>query len=108
MKELNPKQKLFCEYYCGEYFGNAYQAAIAAGYSPKYAKNAAQQIVENSGVKKYIGELRHKETKKRIATVDDIKAFFTDIMNDTEQATKDRIRAAELLAKTAGAFRDDW
>lgn len=105
---MTPKQKLFCEYYCGEYFGNAYQAAIAAGYSPKHAKNATKKLVENGGVKKYIDELMHKETKKRIATVDDIKAFFTDIMNDTEQATKDRIRAAELLAKTAGAFRDDW
>lgn len=105
---MTPKQKLFCEYYCGEHFGNAYQAAIAAGYAPKYAKNAAQQIVGNRGVKKYIDELRHKETKKRIATVDEIKAFFTEIMNDPEKATKDRIRAAELLAKTAGAFRDDW
>ena len=105
---MTPKQKLFCEYYCGEYFGNAYQAAIAAGYSPKTAKSAKQQIMEKHGVKKYLDELRHKETKKRIATVDDIKAFFTDIMNDTEQATKDRIRAAELLAKTAGAFNNDW
>lgn len=101
------KQKLFCEYYCGEYFGNAYQAAIAAGYSPLYAKDS-KKILENAGIKKYIEELTHKETKKRIATVDDIKAFFTNIMNDTEQATKDRIRAAELLAKTAGAFRGDW
>ena len=58
--------------------------------------------------KKYIEELRHKDVPKRIATVDDIKAFFTEIMNDTEQATKDRIRAAELLAKTAGAFNNDW
>ena len=105
---MTPKQKLFCEYYHGEYFGNAYQAAIAAGYSPKTAKSAKQQIMEKHGVKKYLDELRHKETKKRIATVDDIKAFFTDIMNDTEQATKDRIRAAELLAKIAGAFNNDW
>lgn len=105
---MTPKQKLFCEYYCGKHFGNAYQAAIAAGYSPKHAKNATKKLVENGGVKKYIDELMHKETKKRIATVDDIKAFFTDIMNDTEQVTKDRIRAAELLAKTAGAFNNDW
>lgn len=105
---MTPKQKLFCEYYCGEYFGNAYQAAIAAGFSKKYAQNANNKLVRKGETKKYIEELMHKDASKRIATVDDIKAFFTDIMNDTEQATKDRIRAAELLAKTAGAFRDDW
>lgn len=105
---MTPKQKLFCEYYCGEYFGNALKAAIAAGYSETYANKNTRKILENVGVKKYIDELLHKETKKRIATVDDIKAFFTEIMSDTEQATKDRIRAAELLAKTAGAFNNDW
>lgn len=105
---MTPKQKLFCEYYCGKYFGNAYQAAIAAGFSPKYAQNANNKLVRKGETKKYIEELRYKETKKHIATVEEIKAFFTDIMNDTEQVTKDRLRAAELLAKTAGAFRDDW
>ena len=107
MKELKPKQKLFCEYYCGEYFGNAYQAAIAAGYSEQYAKKTPK-LFSSPEVKKYIEILHQKGAKKRIATVEEIKAFFTDIMNDTEQVTKDRIRAAELLAKTAGAFRDDW
>lgn len=105
---MTPKQKLFCEYYCGEHFGNAYKSAIAAGYSHTYADRNVKNLLGNIGIKKYIDELLSKETKKRIATVDDIKAFFTDIMNDAEQATKDRIRAAELLAKTAGAFRDDW
>lgn len=104
---MTPKQKLFCEYYCGKHFGNGYQAAIAAGYSPKYAKDS-KKILENAGVKKYIDELQHKDTQKRIATVDEVKAFFTEIMSDPEQATKDRIRAAELLAKTAGAFNSDW
>lgn len=105
---MTPKQKLFCEYYCGKHFGNAYQAAIAAGYSPKTAKSAKQQIMEKHGVKEYIEDLMCKDTQKRIATVDDVKAFFTEIMSDPEQATKDRIRAAELLAKTAGAFNNDW
>lgn len=105
---MNPKQKLFCEYYCGEYFGNAYQAAIAAGYSPKYAKNAGQFLLDNKGIQKYIGELTRRETKKRIATVEDVKAFWTAVMNDECEIMKNRLRAAELIAKAAGAFRDDW
>lgn len=105
---MTPKQKLFCEYYCGKHFGNALQAAIEAGYSREYAKAKAHKLLRKPEISEYIEQLIKPVRKKRIATVDEIKAFFTDIMEDTEQATKDRIRAAELLAKTAGAFRDDW
>lgn len=105
---MTPKQKLFCEYYCGKHFGNAYQAAIEAGYSREYAKVKSHKLLHKPEISEYIEQLSKPARKKRIATVDDIKAFFTGIMEDTEQATKDRIRAAELLAKTAGAFRDDW
>ena len=105
---MNPRQKLFCEYYCGKHFGNAYQAAVAAGYSPTYAKDANEKILEKAGVKKYIAELQSQPTQKRIATIEDIKAFWTEVMDDKNKATKDRLRAAELLAKAAGAFNHDW
>lgn len=105
---MNPKQKLFCEHYCGAYYGNAYRSAIAAGYSPKYAIHANDRLLSHPEIQDYISELQHGSQAARIATVDEIKAFFTEIMNNPAKATKDRIRAAELLAKTAGAFRDDW
>lgn len=105
---MNPRQKLFCEYYCGKHFGNAYQAAVAAGYSEKYAAASSRKILENVGVQAYINELQRKPTQKRIATIEDIKAFWTEVMDDKSRATKDRLRAAELLAKAAGAFNNDW
>lgn len=105
---MNPRQKLFCEYYCGKHFGNAYQAAVAAGYSEKYAAASSRKILENVGVQAYINELQRKPTQKRIATIEDIKAFWTGVMNDEDEIMKNRLRAAELLAKAAGAFNNDW
>lgn len=105
---MNPRQKLFCEYYCGKHFGNAYQAAVAAGYSEKYATKNSKHILGNVGVQEYIAELQNKETKKRIATIADVKAFWTEVMNNEDEIMKNRIRASELLAKAGGAFNNDW
>lgn len=109
---MTKRQKLFCEYYCGECVGNVYQAAIRAGYSESYARTHGKDILsKNLGVKAYIDELNaksHSEQSKIIADIADIKAFWTAVMNDDEEIMKNRIRASELLAKAAGAFNNDW
>jgi phage terminase small subunit len=109
---VNPRQKLFCEYYCGECYGNPVQAALKAGYSPSYARaNAVDKVLKNTAVQKYITELNNKSSSvcsKKIATIADVKAFWTDVMNDENEIMKNRIRASELIAKAAGAFNNDW
>lgn len=110
MKELKPKQKLFAEYYCGKYLGNAEKAAIAAGYSKNYARVSAHKMLANVSIKSYIEKLQKEQLPEelKIATIQEIQAFWSGIMNDDENDMKHRLRASELLAKAKGAFNNDW
>ena len=49
MNELNVKQQTFVDEYIKS--GNAYQSAIKAGYSEKYAKARSHKLLENVGIK---------------------------------------------------------
>lgn len=105
---MNLRQKLFCEYYCGECLGNAEKAAIKAGYSVAYARGNASKLVAKSGIQAYIRELNAKTESDNIATIKDIKRFWSDVMNDEDEIMKNRLRASELLAKAGGLFNNDW
>lgn len=102
--KLNPRQKLFCEYYCGECLGNAEKAAIKAGYSVAYARGNASKLVAKSGIQAYIRELSAQTESENIATITDVKAFWTNVMNDEDEIMKNRLKASELLAKAGGMF----
>ncbi len=43
---------------------------------------------------------------KEIASVNDLLAFWTGLMNDSEGSLVQRLKASELLAKSYGMFRD--
>ena len=105
---MNERQKRFCEYYVGECVGNVAQSALKAGYSDNYANHRAYQLLENVEIKNYIKELSKDGKSKRIATAEDVQAFWSSIMNDNTQQMKARIRASELLAKVHGLFNNDW
>ena len=106
---LSCKKKKFCEYYCGEGNGNIAQSAILAGYSSTYASKRACEFMKDPEILDYIKELTVDETNARIASIDKIQEFWTNIMNDEEQATKDRLRASEMLAKVKGMFNvESW
>ncbi|ODP95383.1 terminase small subunit [Levilactobacillus brevis] len=51
-RKLTPKQQKFADSYVEG--GNAYQAAIDAGYSHNYAKAQSSKLLENVGIKSYI------------------------------------------------------
>ena len=65
MNELNVKQQMFVDEYIKS--GNAYQSAIKAGYSEKYAKARSHKLLENVGIKSAIDK-RMEELKKRLQT----------------------------------------
>lgn len=104
---MNERQKRFCEFYVGECVGNVVQSALKAGYSDNYANHRAYQLLENVEVKNYIKELSKNGESKRIATAEDVQAFWSSVMNDKTQEMKSRFRASELLAKVQGLF-NDW
>ena len=106
--KIKPRLKAMAEYYCGECAGNAEKSAIKAGYSERYARGNAYKLVANSGFQRYVKYLTDITHQQRIATIAEIKEFWTEIMNDEREETKDRLRASEFLAKSQGAFFNDW
>lgn len=106
--KVNERAKLVASFYCGEALGNAEKACVMAGYSKRYARGNAYKVVASSGVQKYIKYLNSLVADERIATIKDIQIFWTRVMNNGRDRTADRLRASELLAKSQGAFADDW
>lgn len=111
--QIKEKWKIVAKKYMGECLGNAEQAMIAAGYSPAYARGSASKLMANDGIRAYIEYLKYlnqENTDKEIATIADIQEFWSNIMNNKGgyYETKDRLRASELLAKSNGAFNNEW
>lgn len=112
--KIKPQLKLVATYYVGECAGNAEQSAIKAGYSEKYARGNAYKLVARKDVQEYMAYLRYlQETNPasptlHIASLNEIQSFWTNVMNDARWEMKDRLRASESLAKSKGAFNNDW
>lgn len=75
---LNQRQKLFADEYLIS--GIAYNAALKAGYSEKYAKARSHDLLENVGIKTYIEERMKELEKKKIAKQDEVMQVFTSIL----------------------------
>lgn len=102
---LTVKQTRFCEAYASN-GGNAMQAAISSGYSKKSAGIAGHQNIKKPNILQAIEKLRQTETKLVIATREERQAFWTEIMKAADEATKDRLKASELLGRSQGDFFD--
>ena len=112
--KLKAQLKLVATYYVGECAGNAEKSVIKAGYSERYARGNAYKIVARKDVQAYIAYLRYlQETNPaspelHISTINEIQAFWTNIMTSPQYKARDRLRASELLAKSQGMFNNEW
>ncbi|EJE28855.1 MAG: terminase small subunit [Staphylococcus epidermidis] len=120
MTKLNLKQQAFVDEYIKT--GTAYQSAIRAGYSEKYAKSSSHKLLENVGIKAEIDKRMEKLKKDSIADQDEILQYLTSVLRGevTDQElipigigkgemeveslekrsdTNARTKAAELLGK---------
>lgn len=97
---MTPKQKAFCDCYIAS--GNATEAAQKAGYSKKTAYSIGQRLLKNVETQKYIAERGKEIVKSRIASAQEVLEFFSGVMKNDAYSPKDRIRAAENLAKRFG------
>jgi phage terminase small subunit len=120
MTKLNLKQQAFVDEYIKT--GTAYQSAIKAGYSEKYAKSSSHKLLENVGIKAEIDKRMEKLKKDAIADQDEILQYLTSVLRgevtdqelipiqvgrgqmDVEELekrsdTNARTKAAELLGK---------
>ncbi len=114
---MTDRQKRFCTEYLKDL--NATQAAIRAGYAPKYADRSASRTMKNEEVRAQIQRDLDVINKKNIAQAEDVLEYLTKLMRgeifeekimvDEETGEEiilrqpvkvsDRTRAAEHLAK---------
>lgn len=126
---LTPKQRLFADEYIANK-GNAYQAALKAGYKEKYAKNAYSKLVEKGGISEYIksrtepileelklngddvlreiarigfGEIQEGYSKKTNMLTKEVES---EMKYEHTADTENRLRALELLGKYLKLFTD--
>lgn len=101
---MTPKQQAFCDYYIAS--GNATEAAIKSGYSPKTARSVGSENLTKPDIKKYIAEHMQKAQKSRIATAEEILEYLSGVVRNTEETTRERTKAAELLGKRYALFEE--
>ena len=121
---MNARQKRFCDEYLIDC--NATQAAIRAGYSPKTAKVTGAKMLTNANLKAYIDEQLERIHNEKTADAQEVLEYLTAVMRGqhTEEilrlngggvqvadhiqvSARDRIRAAELIGKRYGMFKDN-
>lgn len=121
---MNARQKRFCDEYLIDC--NATQAAIRAGYSPKTAKITGAKLLTNANLKAYIEEQLEKIHNEKTADAQEVLEYLTAVMRgqhteqvlklvgegvqtitDIDVAAKERIKAAELIGKRYGLFKDN-
>lgn len=102
--KLTPKQKAFCDYYIET--GNASEAARRAGYSEKTARTIGQQNLAKRAIKDYISERMKNQDRERVASADEVIAFYTAVMRGEvkdqfgiEASLSDRLKAGENLMR---------
>ena len=125
--KLTLKQQRFADEYIIS--GNIYDSLIKAGYSENYAKSDGCKILENPSVKTYIDEKLKELSDKKIADQQEVLAYLTSVLRGETQSEivvvegqgegvsrakpiqkapdeKERLKAAELLGKRMGLFKD--
>ena len=124
---MTPKQKRFCDEYLIDC--NATQAAIRAGYSEKTAKQIASENLSKPDIRAYIDERLAEMQSKKIADANEVMQYLTSVLRGEESeevvvvegcgegyssattmdkavGARERIKAAELLAKRYGLLTD--
>lgn len=121
---MNARQKRFCDEYLIDC--NATQAAIRAGYSPKTAKQIGQENLTKPDLKAYIDEQLERIHNEKTADAQEVLEYLTAVMRgqhteqtlqligdgvqkiaDIDVSAKERLKAAELIGKRYGMFKDN-
>ncbi len=125
--KLTIKQQRFADEYIIS--GNATEAAIKAGYSKKTANVIGVENLIKPNIKTYIDEKLKKLSDKKIADQHEVLAYLTSVLRGETQSEivvvegqgegvsrakpiqkapdeKERLKAAELLGKRMGLFKE--
>ena len=121
--KMTAKQQRFCDEYLIDL--NATQAAIRAGYSEKTANVIGAENLSKPNIKEYIEKRMAEKESELIADQDEVLKYLTAVMRGQSEASvlarnaegaekviekppdeKERLKAAELLGKRYGIFKD--
>ena len=98
MKKLTDKWLHFVAIYTG----NVQEAAKTVGFHPAYVR----RMINDPMIVEAIRERNIAVAAPGIATREERQQFWTEIYRDTEQDTRDRLRASEFLGKSEKDFVD--
>lgn len=124
---MTKKQQRFAEEYLVDC--NCTQAAIRAGYSEATAYSQGQRLMKNVEVKNYIDEHLARMQGNTVADAKEVMEYLTSVLRGESRGTelviegtgdgcsearevekapteKDKLKAAELLAKRYGLLTD--
>lgn len=123
MAKMTAKQQRFCDEYLIDL--NATQAAIRAGYTAKYANTNASKLLQITTIQDFIKKRMDEKEKQLIADQDEVLKYLTAVMRGQSVASvlareetgadhviekppdeKERLKAAELLGKRYGLYKD--
>lgn len=101
---LSDQQKRFADYYITT--GNATQSYIDSGYKARgnAAEVNASRLLRNAKVMEYLKERNKQLEQPRIASMEEVKRFWTETMLDVNVERRDRLKASEYIARTNAAF----
>ena len=102
---MNDRQRKFCEAYAAN--PNATEAAKAAGYSAATAYSIGQRWSKNVETKNYIDELTAAARTVKVADLTETLEYLTAVMRNTDELTRERTKAAQLLATLLRDAPDD-
>lgn len=103
--KLTAKQQAWVDYYKAGH--TATQAARLAGYKANSEKAYQNIGSENLGkLGQYVKDRDDVLGGPRIATMEEVNAFWSKVMRSDREKTTDRLKASELRARAAGAFVD--
>lgn len=101
-QKLSPQHQAFCD----AYRGNATQAAIDAGYSPRSAGTTGYRLLKDADVQREIDRQQRARSKAAIMSREEMQQLFSGTARDTKLSIRDRLTAAQLLGKTRGDFSE--
>ncbi len=121
---MNARQRKFCDEYLIDC--NAKQAAIRAGYSEKTAYSIGNENLKKPELKAYIDEQLERLHNEKTADSKEVLEYLTAVMRgehreqtlqligegvqkitDIDVSAKERLKAAELIGKRYGMFKDN-
>ncbi len=103
---LTPKQRRFCEKYVA--LLEAKRAAVEAGYTERSATVTSTRLMKRPEVQQYIAKLQAEAAQRNKVSHDEVIEKLRESYRDAKAANQfgPAVRAAELLGKSTGMFKD--